>query len=565
MNHPVIPIAALEVSRQRKREGPRGRRVDEGALADVQRLLGAQSRQPDMLIEHLHKIQDSFGCLSAAHLAALAQEMRLAQTEVYEVATFYHHFDVVKEGESPPAALTVRVCDGLACEMAGARGLLAQLSALLGKDVRVIAAPCIGRCEQAPAAVVGQNPVPRATCDAVMAKVAANAIRHVPEDHIDYAGYQADGGYALLKECTSGARDIESVIKTLEDSGLRGLGGAGFPAGRKWRIVRAEAAPRLMAVNIDEGEPGTFKDRVLLERDPHRFLEGMLIAAWAVGIATIYIYLRDEYHGCRTMLETELEKLRAHPPQADLPEIILRRGAGAYICGEESAMIESIEGKRGMPRLRPPYVAQVGLFGRPTLEHNFETLFWVRELLEKGGAWFASHGRNGRKGLRSFCVSGRVNDPGVKLAPAGITIQELIDEYCGGMQSGHTFYAYLPGGASGGILPAAMNAIPLDFDTLQPHGCFIGSAGVTVLSDHDSAVGAARNLMRFFKHESCGQCTPCRTGTAKASALIEKPKWDIELLEDLSIVMRDSSICGLGQAAPNPVDCVIKYFAHELA
>jgi len=565
MNHPVIPIAALEVSRQRKREGPRGRRVDEGALADVQRLLGAQSREPDMLIEHLHKIQDSFGCLSAAHLAALAQEMRLAQTEVYEVATFYHHFDVVKEGESTPASLTVRVCDGLACEMAGARDLLARLPALLGKEVRVIAAPCIGRCEQAPAAVVGQNPVPHANCDEIVAKVAAHSVRHVPRGHLDHAAYCAEGGYALLKECISGARDVESVIKTMEDSGLRGLGGAGFPAGRKWRIVRAEAAPRLMAVNIDEGEPGTFKDRVLLERDPHRFLEGMLIAAWAVGIETIYIYLRDEYHGCRAMLETELEKLRAHPPQADMPEIILRRGAGAYICGEESAMIESIEGKRGMPRLRPPYVAQVGLFGRPTLEHNFETLFWVRELLERGGAWFASHGRHGRKGLRSFSVSGRVKDPGVKLAPAGITIQELIDEYCGGMQDGHRFYAYLPGGASGGILPATMNSIPLDFDTLQPHGCFIGSAGVMVLSDHDSAVGAARNLMRFFKHESCGQCTPCRTGTAKASALIERSKWDLELLKDLSIVMRDSSICGLGQAAPNPVDCVIKYFAHELA
>ena len=338
----------------------------------------------------------------------------------------------------------------------------------------------------------------------------------------------------------------------------------GFPAGRKWRIVRAEAAPRLMAVNIDEGEPGTFKDRVLLEHDPHRFLEGMLIAAWAVGIARIYVYLRDEYHGCRALLETELEKLRAHPPIAAMPEIILRRGAGAYICGEESAMIESIEGKRGMPRLRPPYVAQVGLFGRPTLEHNFETLFWVRELVEKGGAWFAAHGRHGRKGLRTFSVSGRVQQPGVKLAPAGITIQELIDEYCGGMQDGHAFYAYLPGGASGGILPASLNQIPLDFDTLQPYGCFIGSAAVIVLSDHDSARGAARNMMRFFKHESCGQCTPCRNGTAKASALIERPSWDLELLADLSSVMRDASICGLGQAAPNPIDCVVKYFPHEL-
>jgi formate dehydrogenase len=567
MDRHVIPIAVLEadVSRQRKRQTPKGRRVDAGALEEVRRLLGNESRQRDLLIEHLHKIQDSFGHLSAAHLAALAAEMRLAQTEVFEVASFYHHFDIVKEGAAAPPALTVRVCDGLSCEMAGAGDLLARLPKLLGKAVRVIAAPCIGRCEQAPTVAVGQNPVPNASCDAVVAKVAANATRHLPEDHIDYATYQAQGGYALLKACTSGRRDVESVLKALDDSGLRGLGGAGFPAGRKWRIVRAEAAPRLMAVNIDEGEPGTFKDRVLLERDPHRLLEGVLIAAWAVGIDRVYIYLRDEYHGCRALLEAELEKLKAHPPITAMPEIILRRGAGAYICGEESAMIESIEGKRGMPRLRPPYVAQVGLFGRPTLEHNFETLFWVRELVEKGGAWFAANGRNGRQGLRSFSVSGRVKNPGVKLAPAGITIQQLIDEHCGGMRDGHTFYAYLPGGASGGILPATMNDIPLDFDTLQPHGCFIGSAAVIVLSNHDTAVGAARNMMRFFKHESCGQCTPCRNGTAKASALIEKPSWDLDLLADLSTVMRDSSICGLGQAAPNPIDCVVKYFPHELA
>ncbi len=565
MNLPVIPIVAVGASRQRKRQAPKGRRVEAGALEDVQRLLGAESRQRDLLIEHLHKIQDCFGHLSAAHLAALAEEMRLAQTEVFEVASFYHHFDIVKEGGVVPAALTVRVCNGLSCEMAGAADLLARLPALLGSEVRVIAAPCIGRCEQAPAVAVGQVPVPRASCDSVAAQVAAKATRHLPEGYIDYASYQAAGGYSMLQACAAGERDVESVFRTLEDSGLRGLGGAGFPAGRKWRIVRAEAAPRLMAVNIDEGEPGTFKDRVLLERDPHRFLEGMLTAAWAVGIDRIYIYLRDEYHGCRALLETELEKLRARPPIAAMPEIILRRGAGAYICGEESAMIESIEGKRGMPRLRPPYVAQVGLFGRPTLEHNFETLFWVRELLEKGGAWFAAQGRNGRKGLRSFSVSGRVRNPGMKLAPAGITIRELIAEYCGGMLEGHAFYAYLPGGASGGILPAAMGDIPLDFDTLQPHGCFIGSAGVIVLSDRDSAVGAARNMTRFFKHESCGQCTPCRNGTAKASALIDKESWDLELLADLSAVMRDSSICGLGQAAPNPIDCVVKYFPHELA
>jgi formate dehydrogenase len=565
MNHPVIPIAAQGPSRQRKREAPRGRRVDPQALQEVQALLGDASRQRDLLIEHLHKIQDAFGCLGSSHLAALAQEMRLAQTEVYEVATFYHHFDVVKEGEAAPAALTVRVCAGLSCEMAGAKDLLARLPGILGREVRVLEAPCIGRCEQAPAAVVGQNPVPRATIDAVTATVAARSTCYLPAGYAGYDEYKAQGGYALLRACAGGARDPEEIISTLEASSLRGLGGAGFPAGRKWRIVRAEPGPRLMAVNIDEGEPGTFKDRVYLERDPHRFIEGALIAAWAVGVETIYIYLRDEYHGCRALLEQELGKLRANPPVADMPRIELRRGAGAYICGEESAMIESIEGKRGMPRLRPPYVAQVGLFGRPTLEHNFETLHWVRDIVEKGADWFASQGRHGRRGLRSFSVSGRVRDPGVKLAPAGITVRELIDEYCGGMLEGHSFYGYLPGGASGGILPASLGDIPLDFDTLQPYGCFIGSAAVVILSHHDTAVEAARNTMRFFKDESCGQCTPCRAGTAKALALIEQPRWDTALLAELSQVMRDASICGLGQAAPNPVDCVIKYFPQELA
>ena len=573
MNHPanrtVIPIAVAGAERQRKREAPKGRRVDPQALRDVQRLLGDQPRRADLLIEHLHKLQDAFGHLSSAHLAALASEMKMAQTTVYEVASFYHHFDIVKEGGTAPAALTVRVCDGLSCEMAGAQDLLQKLPAILGKDVRVIAAPCIGRCEQAPAAVVGQNPVPYASCERVAATVAAADAKHLPTGFIGRKAYEAAGGYALLKQCLAAEKDVESVIKTMEDSSLRGLGGAGFPTGRKWRIVKAEKGPRLMAINIDEGEPGTFKDRTYLEQDPHRFIEGMLIAAWAVGIDTIYVYLRDEYHGCRAMLESELAELKANPPAvaagAPWPTIELRRGAGAYICGEESAMIESIEGKRGMPRLRPPYVAQVGLFGRPTLEHNFETLYWVREILEKGADWFATQGRHGRKGLRSFSVSGRVKNPGVKLAPAGITIQELIDEYCGGMADGQTFYGYLPGGASGGILPASMNNIPLDFDTLQPYGCFIGSAGVIVLSDRDTAAQAARNMMNFFQHESCGQCTPCRVGTAKAAAIINQPKWDLPLLADLSQVMRDASICGLGQAAPNPVDCVIKYFPNELS
>ena len=564
MNARTIPIVAEGASRQRKREAPRGRVVDPAALEDVRALLGNTSRARDLLIEHLHRVQDRFGHLSARHLAALAREMGLAQTEVYEVASFYHHFDVVKEGQAAPAGLTVRVCDGLSCEMAGAQDLLARLPKILGKDVRVIAAPCIGRCEQAPAVAVGQQAVPNATIESVASQALRGGGTTVPAGFIDRAAYEAQGGYRLLKQCIAGEHEVETVIATMEASGLRGLGGAGFPAGRKWRIVRDEIAPRLMAVNIDEGEPGTFKDRVYLERDPHRFLEGMLIAAWAVGIAKIYVYLRDEYHACREMLEAELAGLRAASPYPGMPEVILRRGAGAYICGEESAMIESIEGKRGMPRLRPPYVAQVGLFGRPTLEHNFETLYWVREILEKGGAWFSSHGRRGRKGLRSFSVSGRVKNPGVKLAPAGITAQELIDEFCGGMKAGHAFYGYLPGGASGGILPASMSDIPLDFDTLQPHGCFIGSAAVIVLSDQDTAVGAARNMMRFFAHESCGQCTPCRNGTAKASALIEQPTWDLALLADLSLVMRDASICGLGQAAPNPVDCVVKYFAQEL-
>jgi formate dehydrogenase beta subunit len=563
----VIPIAPEGASKERKRQAPKGRQVTPAALAEVEALIGPSPRRHDLLIEYLHRINDRYRQLGAPHMAALAKLLGLAQTEVYEVATFYHHFDVVKEnpdGSLPVApTLTVRVCDGLSCEMGGAKQLLEKLPALLGHEVRVIPAPCVGRCEQAPVAVVHQKPIPNATLEAVRDEALAGHFTDSPGDYIDFDAYSKAGGYSLLRDCMEHRRDLESVLKTMEDSGLRGLGGAGFPTGRKWRIVRGEAAPRMMAVNIDEGEPGTFKDRVYLERDPHRFLEGMLIAAWAVDISAIYIYLRDEYHGCRALLETELAKLVADPP-VPLPKIELRRGAGAYICGEESAMIESIEGKRGMPRLRPPYVAQVGLFGRPTLEHNFETLFWVRELLEKGAAWFASQGRNGRKGLRSFSVSGRVKNPGVKLAPAGITVRQLIEEFCGGMKEGHTFYGYLPGGASGGILPASMGDIPLDFDTLQPYGCFIGSAAVIVLSSQDTAKAAARNMMRFFEHESCGQCTPCRVGTAKTNALIAGDDWDKPLLAELSQVMRDASICGLGQAAPNPVDTVIKYFPQEL-
>ena len=549
---------------KKARGTPKGRGVNPRALEDVRRLLGGEPRRRDLLIEHLHRIQDRYGHLSAARLAALAQEMRLSLTEVFEVASFYHHFDIVKEGEAAPPALTVRVCDSVACELAGAQALLKKLPGVVGKDVRVIPAPCVGRCEAAPCAVVGQNPIGNATPEKVRAAAETRAVTCAEPAHIDYGAYRNAGGYKLLADCLAGRRTRDEITKIMEDSGLRGLGGAGFPAGRKWRIVAAEPAPRLMAVNIDEGEPGTFKDRWFLERDPHRFLEGMLLAAWCAGVGEIYIYLRDEYAGCRAVLELELASLRKRPPCA-MPPIHLRRGAGAYVCGEESAMIESIEGKRGMPRLRPPYVAQVGLFGYPTLEHNMETVYWVREIVEKGAAWFASHGRHGRKGLRSFSVSGRVKKPGVHLAPAGITVQELIEEFCGGMQDGHEFYAYLPGGASGGILPASKGDVPLDFDTLQPHGCFIGSAAVVILSQRDKAAAAAKNLMKFFKEESCGQCTPCRVGTAKALALMDEKRWNQPLLTELSQAMMDASICGLGQAAPNPVQSVMKYFPHEVA
>ncbi len=590
MNHPrrsseiqAVAIATLDDMRQRIRQKSKlkGRQADDTSLDEVRALLGLKpegggGHRRDLLIEQLHKLNDAYRCLHDRHLVALAKEMNIPMAEVYEVATFYHHFDVVR-GDDTAAAITVRVCDGLSCELAGAQDLLARLPAILGNDnVRVIPAPCIGRCETAPAVAVHQTVVLQATLDTVkteflkqkVAMAQGNAAqaainKEAWPSYTNYAAYQASGGYALPTALANGTLLAETVIKTLEDSGLRGLGGAGFPAGRKWRIVRDQPAPKLMAINIDEGEPGTFKDRTYLERDPHRFLEGMLVAAQVVGIDAIYIYLRDEYHDCRNLLAQELAALQANPP-FKLPLVELRRGAGAYICGEESAMIESIEGKRGEPRMRPPYIAEVGLFGRPTLEHNFETLHWVRELVEKGAGWFASQGRHGRKGLRSFSVSGRVKHPGVKLAPAGITVQELIDEHCGGMLEGHALYGYLPGGASGGILPASLNNIPLDFDTLQPYGCFIGSAAVIVLSDKDTARDAALNMMRFFKHESCGQCTPCRVGTEKAAILMQAKVWDKATLDDLSTVMVDASICGLGQAAPNPLLSVFKYFPHEV-
>ena len=551
----------------RQKSQLKGRQADETSLQEVRALLlldaEALKQRRDLLIEQLHALNDSFRGLHERHLVALAKLINISMAEVFEVATFYHHFEVIREGEQAPQ-FTLRVCDGLSCEMAGAATLLNNLKASLGTSkIKVVSAPCVGRCEQAPVAVVHQHEIGHASVEKVLAAVRAEATQPVAPDYIDLDAYMAEGGYALLQALKSGQQDAEAVMKAMEDSGLRGLGGAGFPAGRKWRIVSEQAAPRLMAVNIDEGEPGTFKDRTYLERDPHRFLEGMLVAAHVVGIDAIYIYLRDEYHACRQVLETELQKLKANSA-IHLPMIELRRGAGAYICGEESAMIESIEGKRGEPRMRPPYIAQVGLFGRPTLEHNFETLYWVRDIVQKGPDWFSGFGRHGRKGLRSFSVSGRVKKPGVKLAPAGITMAELIEEYCGGMQEGHKFYAYLPGGASGGILPASLSDIPLDFDTLQAYGCFIGSAAVIVLGHQDSARNAALNMMNFFAHESCGQCTPCRVGTEKAVQLMQAAVWDNATLDDLNQVMTDASICGLGQAAPNPVRCVQKYFPHEV-
>ena len=568
----------------------KGRQPTISARAVIAELMGGEAPRRDLLIEYLHRIQDAYLGLSDDHLTALADWMRLSTAEVFEVATFYHHFDLLK-GDEKAASLTVRVCDGLSCALAGAETLLAEIERLnQNPDVRLIRAPCVGRCEQAPVAVVHQHPVIHATSESVMQCIARDERIHPeasPEGDFDpvkhvassvvttadnsgvapaYVGlqnYLHHGGYQLLRDVHDGRVTKEAVLQAMTDSGLRGLGGAGFPAGRKWQIVAGQPAPRLLAVNIDEGEPGTFKDRTYLERDPHRFLEGMLVAAATVGIDAIYIYLRDEYHGCRALLTQALKQLREWAPMP-LPLIELRRGAGAYICGEESAMIESIEGKRGEPRMRPPYIAEVGLFGRPTLEHNFETLYWVRDIVQRGAAWFSGFGRNDRQGLRSFSVSGRVQQPGVKLAPAGITLRELIDTYCGGMLPGHTLYAYFPGGASGGILPARLADVPLDFDTLQPHGCFIGSAAIVVLSDQDRASDAALNTLRFFTHESCGQCTPCRVGTDKAATLMAEKQWDWDTLNDLATVMADASICGLGQAVPNPIRSVATHFAHEV-
>jgi NADH:ubiquinone oxidoreductase subunit F (NADH-binding)/NADH:ubiquinone oxidoreductase subunit E len=557
------PEQGGKTGRRRPSRTPKGRQIDPQALADVEALLTDRPRRRDLLIEHLHLIQDHYGHISSAHLAALAAEMKLAQAEVYEVATFYAHFDVVKEGETPPPPVTVRVCDSLSCALAGSEHLLAELPKKLGPGVRVVHAPCMGACDRAPACAVGHVQVLNADMAKVVAAAAEPAHAHVYPTPTPFDVYGKNGGYELLKACIGGKRSRDELIKIVSDAGLRGLGGAGFPTGRKWSLVRAEPAPRLFAVNCDEGEPGTFKDRYYLERDPHRFIEGMLIAAWIVEAPDTYLYVRDEYPEVILLLQQEIAKVEA-AGLAKHTKLHLRRGAGAYICGEESAMIESIEGKRGLPRHRPPYVAQVGLFGRPTLEQNVETLFWVRDIVEKGAEWVTSQGRHERKGFRSFSVSGRVKNPGVKLAPAGVTVRELIDEFCGGMADGHTFKGYLPGGASGGILPASMADLPLDFGTLEKYGCFVGSHAVVILSDKDDMKAVALNLIKFFEDESCGQCTPCRVGTEKAAHLMANGPWDPVLLDELSTLMRDASICGLGQAAPNPLLCVLKYFPEEL-
>jgi NADH:ubiquinone oxidoreductase subunit F (NADH-binding)/NADH:ubiquinone oxidoreductase subunit E len=550
----------------KKRKGrghTKGRQLVPDAVAEVSELLGNQSRRRDLLIEYLHLIQDKYNQISAAHLAALAEEMQIPMAEAYEVATFYAHFDVLKEGDAPLPELTIRVCDSLTCEMMGAESLLRGLNANYNGTVRIARVPCMGRCDVAPVAEVGHNHITSATVASVKSTVDAGRMYPDIPDYKDYDAYRVAGGYSLLDDCLAGKRTPDELIEIMSGSGIRGLGGAGFPTGTKWNIVRNEARPRLMAVNADEGEPGTFKDKLYLGSDPHRMLEGMLIAAWVVEAETVYIYLRDEYPGIREVLLGEIAKVEAAGLDR-VTKIELRRGAGAYICGEESAMIESIEGKRGLPRHRPPYVAQVGIFGRPTLVNNVETLFWVRDIVEKGPDWFADQGKGESKGLRSYSVSGRVKEPGVKLVAAGVTARELIEEYSGGMSDGHTFKGYLPGGASGGILPADMGDLPLDFGKLEEHDCFVGSHAVVILSDQDHMGDVARNLMRFFEHESCGQCTPCRVGTEKSVKLMEAEKWDESLLTELGSCMGDASICGLGQAAANPLFSVLKHFREDV-
>ncbi|MCC0010387.1 MAG: NAD(P)H-dependent oxidoreductase subunit E [Hyphomicrobiaceae bacterium] len=541
---------------------PKGRLLKDDERKALREIIGEGPFERPLLIEYLHKVQDHQGCLSAAMMQALAEAFHTSMADVYEVATFYAHFDVIADGDERPAKTTIRVCDSLSCMLAGAEQLLDELNKANMSDVRIVRAPCVGSCHTAPAVHVGHNHVDNATVETVKDRVSHGHTHPDVPDFQTFQAYQDEGGYGVLKDCIAGKRSVDDVIATLSDGGLRGLGGAGFPTGKKWGFVKGYKGPRLMAVNGDEGEPGTFKDRHYLETRPHAFLEGMLIGAWAVEAEEVFIYIRDEYQAVLEILRNEIPKVEA-AGLAGHTKITVRRGAGAYICGEESAMIESIEGKRGLPRHRPPYVAEVGIFDRPTLVNNVETLYWIPEIIAKGADWFASQGKNGAKGLRSYSVSGRVKNPGVVLTAAGSTVEELIEQ-CGGMADGHSFKGYLPGGASGGILPASMGDIPLDFGQLEKHGCFVGSHAVVILSDKDDMKDVARNLMRFFEDESCGQCTPCRAGTEKAVKLMSSDKWDKPLLDDLSQVMRDASICGLGQAASNPLASVIKFFPEDL-
>ncbi len=558
---PVRPGGAGKGGRARR--FPRGRQVDPAASQEIADLLRGRPLRRDLLIEFLHLIQDQWGHISAARLAALARHMRLPQAEVYEVATFYHHFDVVKETEAAPPEVTIRVCDSLPCAMAGAERLIETLRGRAPETVRVVHAPCMGQCEKAPAAAVGHNYVGNVSVDGLLRLAEDRQVTPKVPDYQTLDAYREAGGYESIAKLRAGSATPEQVIDILLEAGLRGLGGAGFPSGQKWKFVRAGSAPRYMCINADEGEPGTFKDRFYLETRPHQFLEGTLIACWGMGAEACYIYLRDEYPAIREILLKEIKGLEREGLVAP-GYIELRRGAGAYICGEESAMIESIEGKRGFPRHRPPYVAQVGLFGRPTLVHNVETVYWMPEILRRGAEWFAAQGKPGHKGVRSYSVSGRVRKPGVVLAPAGTSANEII-ELCGGMAEGHAFAGYLPGGASGGILPATMADLPLDFGSLEPHGSFVGSHAVVILSDKDSMPAAAVNLLRFFAEESCGQCTPCRVGCEKAVKLMANDRWDTDLLNELSNAMADASICGLGQAAPNPIRSVMKYFPEDVS
>ncbi len=553
------------LKKKKRRWTPKGRQVEDKYLNEVSKLFSGLIFKRDELIEYLHILQDKFGVLYDKHLVALSTIINLPLSEIYEVATFYAHFNIVKDSKDYNPVNVIRVCESLTCELFGAHKLLQDIKKLENKNIKVVPGPCMGRCNVAPTVCVGKNYVDVANFDKVKKTIDEKNFDPFIPDYIKLSAYKKKGGYEIANKIKNGVISKKQVLDSLNESGLKGKGGAGFPTGKKWEIVSNYNGKKYVAVNGDEGEPGTFKDRSYLESDPHRFLEGALIASYFINAHKVYIYMRDEYP---TVIKILLDEINKMEDEEIIPKdfFIVRRGAGAYICGEESAMIESIEGKRGLPRHRPPYVAEIGLFGCPTLTNNLETLFWVRDIIEKGAKWFAEKGSNGNKGFHSFSVSGRVKNPGVKVAPAGITIQQLIDKYCDGMADGHTFKGYLPGGASGGILPATMNDIPLDYGSkeLMDAGCFLGSAAVVVLSDHDNMKDVVLNLLKFFEDESCGQCTPCRSGTEKTVKLMQEKNWNKEKLKDLSEVMAQASICGLGQAATNPLNSVLKYFSNEI-